>query len=261
MFQAGKAYAVARGEDADGGLDKTVGDPVALADAVAGPGGGTTEERALRRKVLVFYVDKSPALVRTGTPQFLPYEGQNINTVQWDFLLRGMDLDPFDPSVVGPAAGGATPKMVLRFKVTLYGKNLAGRDTSWTYVTPEGQTLITRYENRDPLNPKLMPATLSFPLSFVPGGNGTSMAANPFASGPIKVSIQICDCTECESAPGQGRCVDGIDPATGSVPDRPGYSSANVITVNYTRPVTAPDLETTSSTAGRPGPDPSGRRD
>ena len=242
MFQAGKAYAVARGEDADGGLDNSVSNPVALADAVD-HGGGTPAERELRRKVLVFYVDKAPALIRTGSPQFLPYDGQSITSALWVFKLRGMDLDPFDPTLVGPAAGGPTPRTVIRFKFTLYGKNLAGRDTSWTYLEPTGLPYILQGTEVD--------------LSFIPGG---TMEANPFASGPIQVSIQICDCIDCELAPGQGRCVDGIDPLTGQVPDRPGFTALNVITVNYTRPGPEPDLGTTSSTVGRPGPDSSGGR-
>jgi len=242
MFQAGKAYAVARGEDADGGLDMSVKDPVGLADAVDN-GGGTPAEQERRRKVLVFYVDKSPALI-SPSPTFRPYEGQSISTIQWDFFLRGMDLDPLDPVLVGPTPGGPTPRTVIRFKVTLYGRSLAGRDTSWTYLEPTGLPYILRGTD--------------VPVSFVPG---RTMADNPFASGPIRVSIQVCDCIDCELAPGQGRCVDGIDPQTGQVPDRPGYSALNVITVNYTRPGSEPGLGTTSSTGGRPGPDPSGRRD
>ena len=90
-------------------------------------------------------------------------------------------------------------------------------------------------------------------VSFTPGGR---MADNPFASGPIQVSIQICDCVDCEGALGQGRCVEGIDPLTHQV-----VNAQNVITVNYTRPAAAPDLGTNSATGGRPGPGSSGGRD
>ena len=235
MFQAGKAYALARAEDADGGIDNTIDDPATLADRVD-QGGGTPTERALRRKVLVFYVDKAPALIRDLS--FQPREGDNINTIQWNFVLRGMDLDPFDPSVVGPAAGGPTASTITRFKVTLYGKNLAGRDTAWTYLESNGLPYINR--------------GTQVTLNFVPGG---SMANNPFASGPITVSIQICDCIDCETTPGQGRCVNGIDPVTGQVAD-----PQNVIHVNYTRPPDSADLGTMLPTGGRPGPDPSGGR-
>lgn len=238
VFQAGKAYAVARAEDADGGIDNSVIDPVAVADAVdaGGGSGGTPEQQALRRKVLVFYVDKAPALIKDG--QFLPTDGQVINTTQWDFYLRGIDLDPYDPDVVGPPAGGPTSTTAIRWKFTLYGQNLAGRDTSWAWRDLQG---ISYLKGTD------------VPVSFTPG---LTMANNPFASGPIQVSIQICDCFDCEGALGQGRCVDGIDPQTRQV-----LNPQNVITVNYVRPAAAPGLGTTSATGGRPGPDSSGRRD
>jgi hypothetical protein len=52
---AGKVYALARAVDADELLDRSVATSWALADAVDA-GGGTADERALRRKVLVFHV-------------------------------------------------------------------------------------------------------------------------------------------------------------------------------------------------------------
>jgi hypothetical protein len=251
MRGAGKAYALARAEDADGGLDNSVAvqeQVMQFADRVD-EHRGTPEENSLRRKVLVFYVDKAPTLVTTGLPQFLPYNGQSINTSQWSFLLRGMDLDPFDPEDQSFGGGGPTQKTIIRYKVTLYGHSVVNPDSaiSWTYREPTGLPYINTLGG-------------DYVLNFIPGG---TMAANPFASGPIKVSIQICDCIDCEAAPGQGRCVDGIDPLTGQVPDpgQPGFSDRNIIIVNYTRPVSEPGLGTTSSTGGRPGPDPSGRRD
>jgi hypothetical protein len=249
MYKAGKAYALARSEDADGGLDnsfKNADVAMALADRVD-EGGGTPQEDSLRRKVLVFHVNKAPALVRTGSPPFLPYENQSIGTSEWSFNLRGLDLDPFDPGLAGFGGGGPTPKTIIRYKITLYGLSLAGRDTFWTYLAPNGLPYIHALGE-------------AYALNFIPGG---TMAANPFASGQIRVSIQICDCIDCETVPGQGRCVDGIDPLTRpwQVPDRPGFTAQNVITVNYTRPASEPDLGTASSTAGRPGPDPTGRKD
>jgi hypothetical protein len=244
MRGAGKAFAVARAEDADGGLDNAVNDPVTLAEAVDHPvHGGTPAERAARRKVLVFYVDKAPALVRNGSPEFRPREGESITTVQWNFLLRGMDLDPFDPEDFSIGGGGPTAKTIIRYKVTLYGKDLEGRNTSWTYLDPLGLPYIQTLGG-------------DHALTFIPGG---SMANNPFASGPIRVSSQICDCSDCQIVPGQGRCVDGIDPITGEVPpDRADFSANNVINVIYTRPAPEPGLGSTSSTGGRPGPDSSG---
>ena len=225
MFQAGKAYAVARAEDADGGLDNSVGDPVSVAD-LYDAGGGNWD---LRRKVLVFYVDKAPALIRDNL--FVPKDGDVINTIQWDFTLRGMDLDPFDPTVVGLPAGGPSPRTVIRYKITLYGKNCDGRDTSWVYLEPTGL-------------PYIMPQGTDVAVSFIPGG---TMAKNPFASGPIRVSIEICDCIDCEGTLGQGRCVEGIDRLTGQV-----LNPQNVITVNYVRPVPC-GFGNTSSTVGPTG--------
>ncbi len=57
---AGKAYALVRAEDSDGLLDNSVRDPLTLADAVDA-GGGTPQERSLRRKVLTFWVRSAPA--------------------------------------------------------------------------------------------------------------------------------------------------------------------------------------------------------
>jgi hypothetical protein len=245
MNRAGKAFAVARAEDADGALDNSVGDQVKLADDVD-KGLGTPEQVALRNKVLVFYVDKAPALVRDPS-LFRPREGESITTEKWTFLLRGMDLDPFDSSDLSVRGGGPTSKTILRYSVTLYGKSLTGPDeTSWTYLDPISGLRYIQTDGRD------------VTLTFTPGG---TMAKNPFASGPIRVSIQICDCSDCETVPGQGRCVDGLDPQTKQVPSLPGYTDQNVITVNYTRPAGALGLGDTSSTGGRPGSDPSGGRD
>ena len=234
MFQAGKAYALARSQDFEGLLDQTVVDPVTLADDVD-KRAGTPEQEALRHKVLTFYVDKAPALIRDTL--FRPYEGQIIDTVQWDFYLKGMDLDPYDPVVVGADGGGPTPSAATRFRITLYGTSiLTGQPTSWTYVAPNGLTYI------HPDNPVA--------LSFVPGG---TMAANPFASGPMTVSIQVCDCIDCEGTPGQGRCVNGIATYAGEP-----VSENNVIHVTYVRPELSTSLEASSAAVGRPGPVPSG---
>ena len=109
-------------------------------------------------------------------------------------------------------------------------------DAGRTYVAPNGLTYI------HPDNPVA--------LSFVPGG---TMAANPFASGPMTVSIQVCDCIDCEGTPGQGRCVNGIATYAGEP-----VSENNVIHVTYVRPELSTSLEASSAAVGRPGPVPSG---
>lgn len=236
MFQAGKAYAVARAEDYEGALDKSAGDdPTKVADAVDG-GTGTPTQILQRHKVITFFVDKAPALVRDTL--FRPYEGQVINTTQWDFYLKGMDLDPYDPTVVGWGGGGPTATTVTRFKIRLYGKSVyTGADTAWTYIASNGLGYVNQ---GSPVS-----------LSFVPGG---TMTKNPFASGPMQVSIQICDCIDCEGSPGQGRCVNGIATYAGEP-----VSPNNVINVTYVRPALGAVLETSSATVGRPGPDTPGR--
>jgi hypothetical protein len=177
---------------------------VALADLVDG-GGGTVEERALRRNVLVYYVDKAPALVR-GASQ-LPPGTLAANGVALD--LAGMDLDPFDPSVVS-LPGGPTPTAVLRFKVTVKGPGIlgpAGRDTSWTYTEPVTQGPYLRTTGR------------TGPFKLTLGG----ASGSPFASGRLTFTIQTCDCNECENVPGQGRCVEDTFEVQYT---RPGASSA-----------------------------------
>ncbi len=222
MYAAGKAYALARAQDADGGLDVRIRDAITLADLVDA-GGGTEAERLARRKVITFYVDKAPALVRSNA-SFVPVAGQEFpdpsGSCTWTFRLLGMDADPCDPNAANTTAGGPVSKTTLRFTITLYGKNLAGRDTSWTYLVP----------GSDPY-PVGAYGVASREVTFKPGGE----AGNPFASGDIRVSIEICDCVDCEAIPGRGRCVQGIDPAT-----RLAVNPQNVITVHFTRPAGCP---------------------
>lgn len=230
MMKAGKAYALARAEDADGGIDNEVADAANLADK---PGSDTDP---LRRKVLVFYVDKVPVLVRSS-PSFVPIVPSPSDTARlpdppgscnWAFTLVADDVDPLDPAVESPEPGKPTPRTVARFKITLYGKSLeslGGSDTSWTYLHTNGTNYI------------MEGTTVS--INFRPGGaNG-----NPFASGPMDVSIELCDCLDCESVPGQGRCVQGIDPdrvQSGFPWGHPVLNPQNVIHVMYTRPAGCP---------------------
>jgi hypothetical protein len=218
MIRAGKVYAMARAADADGSLDASGLDPIALADKVDA-GGGTDAERQARRKVITFFVDKAPALVRSD-PAFVPKEGQELpgaaGGCSLTFNLVGMDLDPYSINGEYPRPGGPTAQTTIRFQVTLYGKNLAGRDTAWTYLSAGGTPDV--------------PGPVAH-FSFRPGG----AAGNPFVTGDLKISIQICDCANCEALPGSGRCVEGIDPVTRAV-----VNPQNVITVHYTRPAGCP---------------------
>jgi len=227
MMRAGKAYALARAEDADGGIDNDVDDAANLAD------NSGSDSDPLRRKVLFFYVDKAPTLLR-DSPSFLPARTPSDTvslpdppgSCNWTFRLFGDDLDPVNPAEeIQP--GKATLGLVGRFKITLYGKSLGGVDTSWTYIHTNGSEYITEGGLAPPQ------------FTFRPGGD----TGNPFASGPMDVSIEVCDCHDCEEVPGQGRCVQGIDPdrvQSGFPWGHPVLNPQNVIHVNYTRPAACP---------------------
>lgn len=238
-IQAGKVYALVRAEDADGTLDTDIPDAQQWEWAADSFKTIPQNQMSLRRKVLVFYVDKAPALVRND-PTFIPTEGQTFDQAQWQFHLVGMDLDPYNTAAGSPNIGVPSARPVIRFGVSLKGKSLfSGQDTVWVY-------------NSFPNQPWVMPLGSPVDLTFIPGGGGP--CDSPFQSGPIQVSIQVCDCDQCSSTPGQGRCVDGIDPETWQV-----VHPENVITVNYVRPAICGTAAGTSSTSGRPGPGPSGR--
>jgi len=207
-IMAGKAYALARAEDADGGLDRRITDPWALADLVDG-GGGTQAQRAERRKIITFYVDKAPALVREASQ--LPPGTLAGNVVTLD--LVGMDLDPFDPSLPSPP-GGPTPTAVLRFKVTVSGLSAlgpAGRDTVWTYTES-----VTH-------GPYLRSTGRTGPFTLTLGG----ASGSPFASGRLTFTIQTCDCNECEQFFGQGRCVEDSFEVQYTRPGAPSTSTGS----------------------------------
>ena len=152
-----------------------------------GQPGGTDAERALRRKVLVFYVDKAPALVRDPSPTFLPYEGQSITTSCGTSSCVAWTSTRSTPP--GESSGRRSHP---EDDPPLQGHALRQE--------PRGSRHLLDLSRAD--RPALHPALgADVALSFVPGG---TMATNPFASGPIKVSIQICDCIDCETCAGAG---------------------------------------------------------
>jgi hypothetical protein len=203
MFQSGKAYAVARAEDADGALDGRITNPVALADLVDWPVlGGTAEEIALRTRVLTFYVNKSPILGRTS-----PRPDTTITTRDFSVVLPATDEDPYDSHNLPSGVGGPSESVVLRRTLTLKGKNLDDRDTTWT--DPQ------RYYTQVVLN-------WTVPCFFKPGR--------------LILQVQLCDCSECEQNPGQGRCV------------------VTQIPLNYTYQCPAPLREEALEAGQRPGP-------
>jgi hypothetical protein len=216
MRKSGKAYAIAKAEDGDGGLDNTVVDPIALADRVDA-GGGTAAEVKLREKVLTFYVNKSPTLLDIvgGVPNaaFRPAENSSFSGV-WNFNLLAADQDPYNPSDPAVRPGGPTESVILRYKVTLFGKNLAGNDTTWTYFPSIAST---------------SPYFFTPQITFQP-----SVEAPYLAHGPVAVIVELCDCRDCEFSAGDGRCITkifhvtytGPQPDPNALPGGPGSASS-----------------------------------
>jgi len=199
MYFSGKAYAVGRAEDGDAFLDNDVPDARGLAKLVDG-GGGTPEERLARqRKVMVFYVNKSPFLL-TSNPTFSPLPNGSTQFVTSDWTqglnpinLPADDTDPLDPTV-RTAPGGPSEHKILRYKLTVLGSSFfTGRDTTFEY---NPQTPTSPYYFASPTPPAgfVVPCWL--------------------AGGPVTLRVQLCDCIQCELNNGEGRCVTYDLPAT-----------------------------------------------
>lgn len=197
MFLSGKAFALGRAEDGDGLVDRQVEDSrvlVSLYDA----GGGSDYERHLReREIMTFYVNKSPFLLTTD-PSFSPkldgstvFTGGIWNSGQLHNMnLPSNDSDPYDSRDANRKVGVPTASKVLRYKITVLGKDFTtNRDTTfvWNPGTPEAPFYF--WQQNTPVPPGLF---------IVP----------PYiAGGPVKVQVELCDCVDCEHIGGQGRCI------------------------------------------------------
>lgn len=176
MIRSGKAYALARAEDGDNDLDKSVTDAVALADKVDATGGDDDQERELRKRVLVFYVDKAPVL-QTGDPAFQPKPGSTITRSPASFNLVATDSDPFNPNAQDYKVGGPTLSGgILRYAVKILGKNADGRDTTYQYY-PNPTSSQKFFDNR------------TFQTTI----------PDYIVSGPITVQVTVCDCEDCDA--------------------------------------------------------------
>jgi hypothetical protein len=182
MQQAGRAYAILRSVDGDGRLDDRIADPVAFVDSIErgqiGPG---MPRYALRDKVLTFYVDRAPYLL----PGFEPYPGEDVHGRSIPLRLDLVaDDDPYRNSQRDP--GGVTPESlprVLRFSVFLRGRRAGSVPPRDTIYAPDNLKRRTGVEGI------------------------RSIEIPSYMEGPqIAVEIEICDCEECEAAPGTGRC-------------------------------------------------------
>lgn len=195
---AGRAYMYARSEDGHGrsvgGLDSQV-NPNGLAAVVdaCGPDGQACNDslRTLRRKIIVFHINHAPRL-ETASSGFKPPSGPTppvYTSRSIDMNLISSDADPYNPQVA-VKVGGRTAG-VSRYRVWVHGKTAAGTDSVFVdYALPPYRTAPT--------------FSLILPTWMV--------------SGPITFEVEVCDCIECESLAGSGRCNDHyFIPATLSV--------------------------------------------
>jgi hypothetical protein len=216
LTTAGHAYAVVYAEDGDGTVDRRVdqrpGGAAGLVDRVDG-GGATPADIALRSKVMSFYVDKAPRLLRTN-PGFTPTVNQLLaRTV--NFNLPADDVDQLDPKAPFNRVGGTpTYPPILRRKIAILGKLTSDPTKDTCYVVPGEFNAATT-------------GAINVP-AYIAGGN-------------ITVRIRLCDCLECddlrwptqcpfsaaEANPGQGRCIDTDIPARIAAPEPAGISSGN----------------------------------
>lgn len=143
MSYSGAGYAYAIAEDGDGTVDRRImrvsgrQDSIAYyADVLHLPAA-----QAVRSKLLKFYVNHAPFL-KTSDPQFRPaipnLSGTRATIARTStFNILADDLDPIDftqtvPRVGGPQSG-VSP--VLIRTIDIWGKNSAGRDTSFNVAT------------------------------------------------------------------------------------------------------------------------------
>ena len=193
MQQSGRAYALIRAEDGNGGLDNRIVDPVGLVDSVeAGQITPGHPRYHLRDKIMTFYVNRAPYLLATDDPnpatRFQPYEGQQIFNRTMPFTASKVaDDDPHRLSPVPPVGGPPLPiPRLFRFNVVIRGRltgSVPARDT--VYIPPELSR--SRAYTGVPLD-----MTISIP-PYIDYGN-------------VSVDIELCDCADCESAGGAGRC-------------------------------------------------------
>jgi len=188
MTASGKVYLILRARDGDEARDDRLSDMAnARAMAVAVDNGTDNDpyHRKLREQLLIsFYVNRAPFL-NYNDGSFFPRPPLNSGdpvasspTRNLTLVLPAIDPDPYDPAN-RPEPGGPSVSTVLRWQVTVTGAAANGRDTS--YTTPQFFTPTYQLD----LN------------SDAPYIKGTSLT----------LKIQLCDCVNCETQPGEGRCI------------------------------------------------------
>jgi hypothetical protein len=183
--RAGIYYFFARAQDGDGAVDNRIGSTPALTPqaivAAVDAGGGTPDQIALRKQIMVFNVDLPPYFLFNAAIR--PHPGDVYFTRQGlPINLMGTDDDPYDPDVGVMNGPGGPAGGIFRYTCSFRGpRNVASPTDSVTYTPP---SLF-----RAPI----ASTTISLPDSL--GGS------------QLRVMVELCDCADCEDSPGAGRCV------------------------------------------------------
>lgn len=174
VTQSGRAYAHLRAVGSDHLEDESVGNPVALVNWIES-GTAPPEVKALRHKVLTFYVNRSPYLLR-GAPGFVPQPNQVFASRTLHLNLLADDDDPFN--YPAPPPGGPSAVKVLRRNVRLLGRDAHGDPVS---LAPLAGPVF------NPLIDVVVPEEIVGP--------------------EVTLDVELCDCQFCETQAGTGRCV------------------------------------------------------
>lgn len=178
MSQSGRIYFETRSQDTEGGNgeDKRINDPIGIVRRVEN-GTASPLDIELRKRILTFYVNKRPELLLTHS-NFQPKPGHTYATRQLELRLLADDRDPLDPET-NVGTGQPSTAKILRWRVWISGRN-ASNDPVTQLVTPEP----------------------------VYSGNMTVFLDPQITSTSDTVKVEICDCAECETRPGLGRCAE-----------------------------------------------------
>lgn len=194
MQQSGRAYAILRSQDGNGGRDERIEDPIAFVDSIeSGLIPPSHPRYSLRDKVLTFFVNRAPYLLR-DIPTFEPRPCTPADPTGCVYYDRRINLSlnlvrDDDPRAAGAGreVGGipasANPDFVYRFSVMIRGRRTGSNPPRDTVFVPLG---LGREVGRNQFTPVDIPS---------------------FLQGPeLSVEIEVCDCRDCETSPGQGRC-------------------------------------------------------
>ncbi|MEO5618640.1 MAG: hypothetical protein ABIS67_12805 [Candidatus Eisenbacteria bacterium] len=182
LSQSGTAFLFARAEDGNGQLDARIGSrldlqPLAIVYAVDSTGSANPDQIALRPLILTFFVNRAPYFTFPASFRPLP-NGTYARNVP--ITMPAIDDDPYDPAQ--PASvGGPTATVVFRYSVKFRSPLNGG-------APGDSATFAPVALHQQPF----LPSSVTLPDSL----GGTQ----------VRVMIELCDCSQCENVPGQGRC-------------------------------------------------------